>query len=74
MITATLRYDLEDMDSRLAHKRACNADDAYLTILAVYGVVKEMWETCEEGDEIDKLRVRLLSALSRYNINMEDLP
>ncbi len=73
-IKGILEYDLNDYDAALAHKRACNADNAYLTLTCIQHILKDMWESCEEGDSIDEYRKRIANIIEKYGINTEDLP
>lgn len=56
-----LEYDLNDFDEKLAHKRACNADSAYIALHEIANLIfrpnrkhgyskeiEELFEKCEE--------------------------
>jgi len=86
MPKATLEFDLNDYDERLAHKRAVHADEVYLVVLKTENILKEIAEFIEEKpglskkpkreieDFIDKKISEFNVIMDSYNVSLDDLP
>jgi hypothetical protein len=74
---AILEFDLNELDDKLAHKRAVSSTDAYLVILGLQGYLRSRLkyeEIPEEAVEaLDLVRTKLYELLSEYNVDMDDL-
>ena len=79
---ATLRFDLDDVDDRMAHLRCVKSLDMALLLWEVREVMQEIWKQTDDDDikvstdgELtpNGIRTRLTKSFEKYNIELEEL-
>ena len=79
MAEAILKYDLNDSDDCMAHKRAVKSLDMALALWDITHNTKKGLEWTMEGKEIDKYEAlemvyeKIYEILDEHNIKMDDL-
>ena len=79
MAEAILKYDLNDADDIMAHKRAVKATDMAEALWTIIHNTKKGLEWSMEGKEIDKYEAlelvyeKIYEILEEHNIKLDDL-
>ena len=79
MAEAVLKFDLNDMDDKIAHLRAVKSLDMALALWSIVHNTKKSLEWSFEGKEIDKYEAlelvyeKIHEILEEYNINTDEL-
>ena len=79
MAEAILKYDLNDADDSMAHKRAVKSLDMALALWEITHNTKKNLEWKMEGKEIDKYEAldmvyeKIYEILDEHNIKLDDL-
>jgi hypothetical protein len=79
MAEAILKYDLNDADDIMAHKRAVKATDMAEALWTITHNTKKGLEWSMEGKEIDKYEAlelvyeKIYEILEEHNIKLDDL-
>lgn len=79
MAKATLEFDLNDFDDRMAHLRAVKSLDMALALWSLVHNTKKGLEWSFEGKEIDKYEAlelvyeKIHEILEEHNINTDEL-
>jgi hypothetical protein len=79
MAEAILKYDLNDSDDCMAHKRAVKSLDMALALWDITHNTKKGLEWTMEGKEIDKYEAlemvyeKIYEILDEHNIKLDDL-
>ncbi len=79
MAEAILKYDLNDADDSMAHKRAVKSLDMALALWEITHNTKKSLEWKMEGKEIDKYEAldmvyeKIYEILDEHNIKLDDL-
>jgi len=79
MAQAIIKYDLNDVDDSMAHKRAVKSLDMALALWDITHNTKKRLEWSMEGKEIDKYEAldmvyeKIYEILDEHNIKLDDL-
>ena len=79
MAKATLEFDLNEFEDRMAHLRAIKSSDMALALWTIVHTTKKSLEWSLEGKEIDKYETlelvyeKIYEILNEYNINTDEL-
>ena len=79
MAQAIIKYDLNDVDDSMAHKRAVKSLDMALALWDITHNTKKALEWTMEGKEIDKYDAldmvyeKIYEILEEHNIKLDDL-
>ncbi len=79
MAQAIIKYDLNDVDDSMAHKRAVKSLDMALALWDITHNTKKSLEWRMEGKEIDKYEAldmvyeKIYEILDEHNIKLDDL-
>jgi hypothetical protein len=79
MAKATLEFDLNEFEDRMAHLRAIKSSDMALALWTIVHTTKKSLEWSLEGKEIDKYETlelvyeRIYEILDEYNIDTDEL-
>ncbi len=79
MAQAIIKYDLNDVDDSMAHKRAVKSLDMALALWEITHNTKKSLEWKMEGKEIDKYEAldmvyeKIYEILDEHNIKLDDL-
>jgi len=79
MAEAILKYDLNDADDSMAHKRAVKSLDMALALWEITHNTKKSLEWKMEGNDIDKYDAldmvyeKIYEILDEHNIKLDDL-
>jgi hypothetical protein len=79
MAKATIEFDLNEYEDRMAHLRAVKSSDMALALWTIIHNTKKSLEWSLEGKEIDKYETlelvyeKIYEILNEYNINTDEL-
>lgn len=79
MAKAILEYDLDDVEDKLAHKRAIKSTDMALALWEISYNAKKSLEWSFEGKDIDKYDAleivfdKIFDILEEHNINLGEI-
>jgi len=74
-MTATLTFDIHDLDDELAHFQCIKAKEMALCLWYFRESLSKLADTCEDGKHIDYELVHIAfnEALEEYDINLDKL-
>ncbi len=79
MAKATLEFDLDELDDRMAHLRAVKSHDMAIALWEITHNTKKSLEWAMEGKEIDKFDAlemvyeKIYEILEEHNIKLDDI-
>jgi hypothetical protein len=70
-MTATLRFDLDDQDGKVAHLRCVRAEEMAQALWDIKSLIQDTTKTRSDAD--DALCASIMNVFAEHNLNVDEL-